>query len=76
MAKRIIVNPNGTFLKRCEVTGEDYICKRKAITKINDVVCKHLLNNKPFWVCAKHKKEFLKCDKGEEPHYKEVKKRK
>lgn len=39
-------------------------CNRKAIVKIKDIVCKGL--HEPFWVCKKHKDEFLKTD-----HYKE-----
>ncbi len=76
MAKRTIVNPKGTFLKRCEVTSGkiDWVCGRKAVTRIRDIVCKHV-SKTPFCVCAKHKREFLKCGKGEEPHYKEVRSR-
>ncbi len=57
----------------CEVGldkgSDDYdICGEKAVIQIKDVVCKFTHPNKPFWVCKKHKKEFLKGN-----HYKEIK---
>lgn len=67
---------------KCEVSGftkctncgaRSYdTCNTIAVTRIRDVVCDHV-SKSPFWVCAKHKKQFLKFDKGEKPHYKEVK---
>ncbi len=80
MAKRRKVNPKGTFLKRCEVTDvskrgptcggkwDTWVCGRKAVTRIKDIECN---DKKPFWVCAKHKKEFLEGN-----HYREIPKRK
>ena len=79
MAKRRIVNPKGTFYIKCEVNGVEKICHHcghksigqcgeKAITRIKDIVC----GGKPLPICIKHRREFLKCRKGEEPHYKEV----
>ncbi len=62
-------------MRRCPTCGQkDYgwTCGRNSITRIKDVVCNHV-SKTPFWVCQNHKKEFLKCGKGEQPHYKEVK---
>ena len=61
-----------TKAKKCEVTdtskGDDWVCGNKAVAKIRDVAC-----GKPyeeFYVCRKHKKQFLVGD----DHYEEVKK--
>lgn len=79
MARRRIVNPKGTFLEKCEVSGvvkkcshcgnkRIGQCEEKAITRIKDIVC----GGKPFPICIKHRREFLKCGKGEKPHYREI----
>lgn len=50
----------------CEVRSKgERICFNKAIVKLEDIVCDLLGSS--FYVCRKHKKEFLKTK-----HYKEL----
>ena len=91
MANRIEVtkkvNRKTTFLNKCEVSNiskkcptcggkwEGWVCGEKAVARINTIKPQPF-DKRPFWVCAEHKKSFLKCNKGEEPYYREVKPRK
>jgi len=59
-----VFKKNNSHIEKCEVYVRYRQCNGIAICKLRAVKCERL--DKPFWVCAKHKKDFLKDGRYEE----------